>query len=165
MNRLSSVFASITLLALAASCTHQSDTVAADIRNIKADQIQWLNDFNARDLDKMVSHYTEDVVVMEVGTPVKRGRPNVRKMYTEMLADPAYSADFAPSQVEVAKSGDIGYAIGSYTSGMTDPNTKKPIVDRGSYIDIYKKQKDGSWKIVADIGASEVLSAPPPSKK
>jgi uncharacterized protein (TIGR02246 family) len=165
MNRLLSVFAPITLLSLAASCKHSTDTVTEDIRTIKADQIRWLSDFNSRDLDRMVSHYTEDVVVMEVGTPVRRGRPSVKKMYSEMLADPAYSADFAPSQVEVAKSGDIGYAIGSYTSGMTDPDTKKPILDRGSYIDIYKKQKDGSWKIVADIGASEVLSAPPSSKK
>jgi len=40
------------------------------------------------------------------------------------------------------------------------------IEDKGNYVEVYKKQADGSWKSAYDAGTSEVLSAPaPPDKK
>ncbi len=43
---------------------------------------------------------------------------------------------------------------------MTNPATKQPLSDHGSYVTTYAKQADGSWKAVADIATSEV----PPQK-
>jgi ketosteroid isomerase-like protein len=66
----------------------------------------------------------------------------------------------------VAGSGDLAYSRGTYTMTMTDPKTKKPVTDHGSYVTDYRKQPDGSWKAVADIVTSEVPMAPAgPMKK
>ena len=32
-----------------------------------------------------------------------------------------------------------------------DPETKKPVEGAGSYLTVYKKQPDGSWKAVEDF--------------
>ncbi len=39
---------------------------------------------------------------------------------------------------------------------MTNPKTKKPVEDKGSYVTVYKKQADGNWKAIEDINTSEV---------
>ena len=61
----------------------------------------------------------------------------------------------------MSKGGDLGFTEGSYTMTMTSPATKKPMTDKGSYVTVYKKLADGSWKAISDIATSEVPPAPP----
>jgi uncharacterized protein (TIGR02246 family) len=143
-----------------------SDTREADVKAIQADGEQWQKDFAAKDGDKLASHYTDDVVVMNPGQPLIKGKEAARANLKPMLSDPAFKLTFEIGKVEVARSGDIGYATGPYRLTYTDPVSKKVIDDKGNYVEVYKKQADGSWKSAYDITASEVLSAPsPPAKK
>jgi ketosteroid isomerase-like protein len=63
--------------------------------------------------------------------------------------------------MRVAKNGDFGYSEGTYTMSMTDPVTRMPTTDKGSYVTVYTKQTDGAWKAVSDIASSEAPPAPP----
>jgi len=48
---------------------------------------------------------------------------------------------------------------------MTDPATKKPVADKGSYVTAYGKEPGGEWLVLADISTSSVPpAAPAPSK-
>ena len=52
------------------------------------------------------------------------------------------------------KSGDLGYTVGRFES--TRKNDKgETIVTRGTYITIWEKQPDGSWKVVGDTGSAD----------
>jgi ketosteroid isomerase-like protein len=42
----------------------------------------------------------------------------------------------------------------------SDPKTKKPLVEKGNYLTVYKKQADGSWKISNDFATPESPAAP-----
>ena len=42
-----------------------------------------------------------------------------------------------------------------------DPKTGKVMSDNGSYVTVYKKQQDGSWKAVEDFAVAEPGSAKP----
>jgi ketosteroid isomerase-like protein len=100
------------------------------------------------------------------GQPAIKGKEAARAAMKPMLSDPAFNLTFEIGNVEVARSGDIGYATGPYQLTFTDPVTKKVIEDKGNYVEVYKKQADGSWKSAYDVGTFEVLSAPaPPAKK
>ncbi len=56
-----------------------------------------------------------------------------------------------PKKAEVARSSDLGYTWG--TSEYRDKDsTGKPIVSYGKYVTIWKKQADGTWKFIIDIG-------------
>jgi uncharacterized protein (TIGR02246 family) len=136
------------------------------MKAIKDDLAQWQKDFAAKDVDKLASHYSDDVLVVNPGSPVLKGREAAKTGYKGIVADPAFSLTFEISGVEVAKSGDLAYAQGPFKMTMTDPATKKPIEDKGTYLEVYKKQADGSWKSAIDIGSSEVFGAiPAPAKK
>ena len=60
--------------------------------------------------------------------------------------DSVYSLTWKPSSGEVATSGDLGFTYGIYNLQFKDT------VLRGSYVSIWKKQKDNKWKFVLDAG-------------
>ena len=61
---------------------------------------------------------------------------------------------------EVSKAGDLAYTQGVYTLIVTDRKTKKPVTEKGTYVTVYKKQADGSWKAVADMATAGPPAAP-----
>jgi uncharacterized protein (TIGR02246 family) len=139
------------------------DTHAADVKAIQDNEAQWNQDFAAKDNDKIVANYAEDAILMVPGAPAISGKEAIRTALKPMAADPALSFKFQASRVEVAKSGDVGYTQGTYTMTATDPQTKKIINDHGSYVTTFRKQPDGTWKVVADIATSEVPPPTPPA--
>lgn len=58
---------------------------------------------------------------------------------------------WSPVKAEMAASGDLGYTYGNYVYTAKDKNGK-PVVNYGKYTSIWKKQKDGQWKVVLDMG-------------
>ena len=72
------------------------------------------------------------------------------------MKTPTSKLTFSADRVEISTSGDMATTKGSYTLTVTNPKTKKPIEDKGSYITVYKKQADGGWKVIEDMTASEI---------
>jgi len=138
------------------ACNQPSGNHDADVKALHDTETQWNQDYASRDVDKIMSHYADDAVLMVPGTPVSVGKAVIREGVKSMAADPRMALKFTASKVEVAKSGDVAWTQGSYTLTVTDPETKQVINDHGSYVTTYSKQPDGSWKAVADIVASEV---------
>jgi uncharacterized protein (TIGR02246 family) len=142
------------------ACNQTPDTHDADVAAIQANEVQWNQDFAARDADKLASHYASDAVLIISGAPAISGKDAILVGLKQMVADPALSLKFQSAKTDVAKSGDLAYTEGSYTLTATDPQTKQIINDHGSYVTTYRKQADGTWKAVADIASSDV---PPPA--
>lgn len=158
----------IALVAVTMSCSQgpkSAETHDTDVQALKDIEAQWNKDYEAKDLDKIVGHYTDDVVLMAPGTAPAVGKDATRSLLKQMVADPALSLKFEATRVEVARGGDMAYTQGSYTMTMTDPSTKKPINDKGSYVTVYKKQADGSWKAVSDIATSATPPGSAPAQE
>jgi len=58
-----------------------------------------------------------------------------------------------PIHAEMAASGDLGYVYGTWTFTTKD-KAGRTEVEYGKYTTIWKKQKDGQWKVAASIGNS-----------
>ena len=56
-----------------------------------------------------------------------------------------------PYFVEMSTSADLAYTLGKSQSIRTRPSGKN-VVSHGHYVTIWKKQMDGSWKLVFDTG-------------
>ena len=69
------------------------------------------------------------------------------------------SGGWRPTRVEVAKSGDMAYVSGTYTFNVKDAGGKT-MKDRGKYLEVWKRQADGSWKCSADAWNSDLPAAP-----
>jgi uncharacterized protein (TIGR02246 family) len=141
---------------------------AAEVQAIKDNEARWNQEFEARDLEKVTAHYTEDAVVMAPDLPACAGKEAIRSMLKAMFADPAMSLEFRISRVEIADSGDMASSQGSFTVTATDPGAKAPVTSSGNYVTVYRKQA-GEWKAVFDIAspgpAPEAQSSMPKEKK
>jgi ketosteroid isomerase-like protein len=62
--------------------------------------------------------------------------------------DSDYVLTWEPQYAEASVSGDIGYTYGVYELHLKSKDTSI----YGSYVSIWKKQKDGKWKFVLDSG-------------
>ena len=56
-----------------------------------------------------------------------------------------------PVLVQVARSADLGYTLGTYEWRGPGPDGKT-VTRYGKYCSVWKKQKDGTWKWVVDVG-------------
>jgi ketosteroid isomerase-like protein len=138
-------------------CNQQPAAQAADTKAI-ADQIrqgeaQWVKDYQAHDVGKALAHYAPDAALMPSGMKRMTDTKSIEAGLKGLIGDPNFQLNFAPEKVEVAASGDLAYSRGTYTLRMTDPKTKQPMTETGSYITTYKKQTDGSWKAEDDMTA------------
>ncbi len=61
--------------------------------------------------------------------------------------DPGYKLLWQPQFAEVANSGDMGWTWGQYQVVVDGQD-----VDTGKYVNVWKKQPGGSWKVRVDIG-------------
>ena len=67
---------------------------------------------------------------------------------------PGFHLAWEPTKAEFIGSGPLGYTIGRYEARFTGDDGK-PHTSHGSYMTTWQKQRDGSWKVVADIGSAD----------
>ena len=91
------------------------------------------------------------------------GKEAIRKMVADLFAMPGFAVKWQPTKVDVSRSGDFGYSLGTYEMSINDPKGT-PMVDRGKYATVWKKQADGSWKVAVDMFNSDLPVPQPPSK-
>ena len=70
----------------------------------------------------------------------------------------AYQLTWTPTDAQMGPSGDMGYTWGHYEGRSKDANGN-PVLVTGRYMTIWRKQADGSWKVVLDAGANEPAAA------
>jgi ketosteroid isomerase-like protein len=49
--------------------------------------------------------------------------------------------------------------MGTYSMTTSAPKGKKPVTDKGKYVTVFRKQADGTWKVVADVTNSDLPAA------
>ena len=117
----------------------------------------------AKDLDKTVSYYSDNAVVMPPNSGRATTKEAIQSALKDLLASPGSTVSWKATKVEVAKSGDLACVSGTYEE-MTIDASGKPVKDRGKYVKVWEKQPDGKWKCGADIWNSD-LPVPVPSGK
>jgi uncharacterized protein (TIGR02246 family) len=125
---------------------------------------QWSAAAAAKDVDKTVSFYSDDAIVMPPNAPSATKKEAIRKVWQDLLASPGLGISWKTTKVEVAKSGDLACVSGTYEVTMNDPSAK-PANDHGKYVEVWEKQADGKWKCGTDIWNSDLPASAPAEKK
>lgn len=126
----------------------------SDEKAIKDQEAASLADWKAKKPDAVASHYASDATVYIAGQAPSVGHDNIQTASANMLKDPNFSLDYTNKETVVASSGDLGYTKGTYHVTYTDPKTKQKASEDGNYITVFRKQPDGSWKMVEDAAVS-----------
>jgi uncharacterized protein (TIGR02246 family) len=121
----------------------------ADEEAIRKLETEWSAAAQNKDLEKAVSYYADDAAVMPSNAPIATGKAQIRDVWSQMVA-PGTSTKFETKKVQVAKSKDLAYTMGTYEMTTNDPQGS-PKTEIGKYVTVWKKQADKQWKVVADI--------------
>jgi uncharacterized protein (TIGR02246 family) len=136
---------------------------AADTKGIEQNlrdlDDQWSTAAGAKDLEKTVSFYSEDAIVMPPNASAAATKEAIRKVWQDLLASPGLVMRWKTTKVEVAKSGDLACISGTYDLTMNDASGKQ-VDDHGKYVEVWEKQTDGKWKCGTDIWNSDLPVAP-----
>ena len=162
----SMLIATMMLLTLIFGCASQQpaappDTRAADESAIRKADADWSNAAQAKQVDAWVAYYSDDATVLPPNEPMATSKDAIRKTIGDLLSLPAVNLKWQTTKVEVSRSGDIGYSYGTYDMSFNDPKGN-PTTDRGKYVEVWKKQADGSWKCAVDMFNTDLPAAPPP---
>jgi ketosteroid isomerase-like protein len=75
---------------------------------------------------------------------------NAKEFYSKLPQRPPQSVlDWGPIYADIAASGELGYTTGPFT---VTSKAENKVVSQGYYFSVWKKQSDGIWKVMADIG-------------
>jgi uncharacterized protein (TIGR02246 family) len=103
--------------------------------------------FNAGNAAQVAALYSKDAILMMPETPTYKGTRGVRAH-----AQAAIDAGWRNMKFKTIKSGsdgDFAFNIGS--ASIDQPSGGGTAKVKGKYLDVYRRQKDGSWKIFATM--------------
>lgn len=144
MNRVTLVFL-LLLLAAAAVATKQKSPTGSDL--LIQLEASFAADVAKHGHDAFLTYFADDGVEVVDGG----GFDTKDVMRTRTPWPEGTTLTWTPVKAEMAKSGDLGYTYGNYV--FTARNKEgKVIVNYGKYTSIWKKQKDGRWKVMVDMG-------------
>ena len=127
---------------------------AAQLRQLEAEFVKTTAE---KGLDGFMTYSAEDGAELENGDGIVTGKENIRQALGPW--GPDVSLTWTPVKAEMAASGDLGYTYGTYVFKYKDKDGKL-ITAYGKYATVWKKQKDGSWKVVMDMGNSAPAPKP-----
>jgi ketosteroid isomerase-like protein len=161
VNRWSAVLFGLLIVAalVAARAPQAKDERNADEDRIRKLDAEWSKTAGTLDVDKTVAYYSDDASVLPPNEKVANGKVAISALWAGLLA-PGTSISWEVTKLEVARSGDLAYLTGVYHLSMKGPDGK-PIDDVGKMVEVWKKQPDNQWKVVADIFNSDL---PMPTK-
>ena len=105
---------------------------------------------SAKDARTVVSMYDTDALMIPPNAELVDGLAGVQEYRFGFIETPGVSLEFELVRVEVAASGDIGwsFALGDITIDQGDDEPGRDIVRD---FHTWRRQTDGSWKVVVDM--------------
>jgi len=114
-----------------------------------------------RNLEVIVSFYAEEAVLLPTAEPIVVGKSSIREEWQHILSIPNFQNKSTLTKIDVSGGGDMAYSMGTYLTTMLGENGK-PVTEPGKWLSVWKRQADGSWRIVVDTYNTDI---PPPDHK
>jgi ketosteroid isomerase-like protein len=140
--------AAILMLGLGASASSDDEQTIRDL------DVRWSKAAENKDAAECANFYSETGSVMPFNAPIATGKEKIYEVWTQLMAKPGFSLHFVPTKVEVAKSKDMAFDVGTFELKLNDPQGA-PMTIPGKYVVVWKKQGNGSWKVETDIFNSD----------
>ncbi len=128
--------------------------VAAVQQYIEAANAKFLDAMKRGDTVGAMANYADDAVLMMPNEEAWHGRAGMSKGFSTFLSQMSLKEGHTMT-MDVMVSGDLAVETGMFEWTL-QPKTGKAINDKGKYLTVWKRQADGSWKIVRDINNSDL---------
>lgn len=157
LSKLFELLPKLFLIVALTSAASFAQTEVAQPSDPKAADIAFAQATKERGLEGWMTFFADDAYV---GTnPSVHGKLELRKFYQRLFSRRDLKFEWAPDHSDVFPSGLMGYTSGRYTMSFTNFEGKT-VSDAGSYLTVWQKQPDGSWKVLSDYGSQDKSQAP-----
>lgn len=96
--------------------------------------------------------YAETASLMPPNSGIVEGRAAIRAWFSEFPP----MTDFTLTPIEIDGRGDLAYVRGTYSFKLVGADGRQVGEDRGKYVEVRRKQRDGAWLLVVDIFNSDL---------
>jgi ketosteroid isomerase-like protein len=147
----------LSLLLIAGCSTPRFDSASEGQKLLQRDR-EWAQVASeGKDVDKVVSYWTDDAKLFDSGQPVLEGKAALRAYVAESFKLPGFKIHWLSKDPVFSPDGKMAYL--QETAEITVPGPDgAPVTLHSRGVTIWRVDPDGQWRCVIDIG-----NAPPHS--
>lgn len=103
-----------------------------------------------RDIDRILSFWTDDAQVYPPGLPMVSGKAALRSYVQAALAIPGFHITWTSSEASLSPDGRLAYLLA--TNAVTMPGPAGQLVTtRGRAVTVWRREADGDWRCAIDM--------------
>ena len=113
-----------------------------------------------RDVERILSYWTDDAFVLPPGLPAVVGKVALREYIKSSLQIPGFRITWTSTDVTFSPDAKLAYMFGRSALTMNAPDGT-PMTTRGRGITIWRREPDREWRCVVDIWNAEPAAQRP----
>jgi ketosteroid isomerase-like protein len=119
-----------------------------DLYAINAAKTEFREAFNSGDVSVLLALADPDVVNFSDGHPSEFGESGLDALRSRLAAlFERFTAKLSVIVIEIRLQGDTAYDYGWHDLTLTPKDGGQPVHRRDRYVDIWRKNKEGKWKL------------------
>ncbi len=103
-----------------------------------------------RDLERVLSYWTDDAVVLAPGLPPVAGKDALRQYVQGSMQIPGFRISWTSTDVTLSPDGNLAYMFSQNALTMNAPDGL-PATTEGRAVTIWRREPDGEWRCAVDI--------------
>ena len=128
-----------------------------DTYAINVAKSEYREGFNTGDADRVVSVFAAEFTDNSDGRPSRYGKDapaKLRRYLEDLFAE--YTTHLNIIMAAIVISGDLAYDYGWHEITLTPRSGGEPILVRKRYLELWRKQKSGEWRIIRYIDNNDL---------
>lgn len=117
--------------------------LVGDVEQLAQLREEYVQAENAGDIDGVLRMFSDDIVVMPPESPPVKGIEAAEEFFGGFLD--AFTVDIELASEDVVVDGDLAYDWGT-VSGTLEPSGGQPQPVSNTYLLVYRRDSDGSWR-------------------
>ena len=110
---------------------------------------EWSEVAGTRDLERILSYWSDDASLIPPGRPAIVGKDAIREYIRSSLEIPGFRISWKTNDVTVSARADLAYGTGTNQVSFLGPHGKTVTV-RGEAVTVWRR-RGGAWKCVVDV--------------
>ena len=107
-----------------------------------------------RDVERILSYWTEDAIVLPPGLPAVTGKDALRQYVLGSMQIPGFRISWASTAVTFSPDGNLAYMLSRNAVTANAPDGTPTTTD-GRAVTIWRREADGEWRCAVDIWNAE----------
>ena len=103
-----------------------------------------------REVERILSYWTEDAVVMPPGLPSVVGKAALRQYVEGSMRIPGFRIYWESEDVTLSPDGQLAYMFSRNEVTMNAPDGT-PMTTEGRAVTIWRREPDGEWRCAVDV--------------